>query len=345
MKRLQFRFLSPRERLGEGIRYPTRKRHLSFGAADAVASSKDNKEEAIPSPHPDLLPGGEGTQAGTGHRMSRLLIGSTASLVLLLISACAPALAQPQQTQDAILREVGIDQHLDEQVPLDLTFRNETGQPVQLGQYFGTKPVILALVYYECPMLCTLTLNGLVSALKAVSFDVGNQFNVVTVSFNPSETPALAASKKQTYLKSYGRPGADAGWHFLTGDEAAIKRLTEAVGFRYRYVPEQKQFAHAAGLTLLTPSGKIARYFFGVEYSPRDLRLGLVEAAAEHIGSPVDQLLLYCFHYDPTTGKYGAVVMNVVRLGGALTVLILGVSLFVMWRHDRGRHAPVGITG
>ena len=177
--------------------------------------------------------------------------------------------------------------------------------------------MILALVYYECPMLCTLTLNGLVSALKAVSFDVGNQFNVVTVSFKPSETPQLAAAKKQTYLKSYGRAGADAGWHFLTGDEANIKRLTEAVGFRYRWVPEQNQFAHAAGITVLTPSGKIARYFFGVEYSPRDLRLGLVEAAAEHIGSPVDQLLLYCFHYDPATGKYGAVVMNIVRLGGA----------------------------
>ena len=264
---------------------------------------------------------------------------------LLLLFACAPTFGQSEQTQDAILREVGIDQHLDQQVPLDLVFRDETGHPVQLGQYFGAKPVILALVYYECPMLCTLTLNGLVSALKAVSFDVGNQFNVVIVSFKPSETPQLAASKKQTYLKSYGRPGTDVGWHFLTGDEASIKRLTEAVGFRYRWVPEQNQFAHAAGITVLTPSGKIARYFFGVEYSPRDLRLGLVEAAAEHIGSPVDQLLLYCFHYDPATGKYGAVVMNIVRLGGALTVLILGVSLFVMWRHDRTRHAPVGVTG
>jgi len=262
---------------------------------------------------------------------------------LLLLFGGTPTFAQPEQVQDAILREVGIDQHLDQQLPLDLVFRDETGQPVQLGQYFGTKPVILALVYYECPMLCTLTLNGLVSALKAVSFDVGNQFNVVTVSFKPSETPQLAASKKQTYLKSYGRAGADAGWHFLTGDEANIKRLTEAVGFRYRWVPEQNQFAHAAGITVLTPSGKLARYFFGVEYAPRDLRLALVEASQEHIGSPVDQLLLYCFHYDPATGKYGAVVMNIVRLGGALTVLILGAALFIMWRHDRGRHAPVGV--
>ena len=264
---------------------------------------------------------------------------------LLLLLACAlPAHAQTQQMQDAILREVGIDQHLDQQIPLDLTFRDETNQPVQLGQYFGSKPVILALVYYECPMLCTLTLNGLVSALKTVSFDVGNQFNVVTVSFNPSETPRLAASKKQTYLKSYGRPGADAGWHFLTGDAASITRLADAVGFRYRWVPEQKQFAHAAGITVLTPSGKLARYFFGVEYAPRDLRLGLVEASEEHIGSPVDQLLLYCFHYDPTTGKYGAVVMNIVRLGGALTVLVLGGSLFFMWRSERTRRPPVGAT-
>ena len=226
-------------------------------------------------------------------------------------------------------------------MPLDLTFRDETGQPVTLGQYFGSKPVILALVYYECPMLCTLTLNGLVSALKAVSFDVGNQFNVVTVSFNPAETPNLAAAKKETYLKSYGRAGADAGWHFLTGDAANIKRLVDAVGFRYRYVPEQKQFAHAAGITVLTPSGKIARYFFGVEFAPRDLRLGLVEAANEKIGSPVDQLLLYCFHYDPVTGKYGAVVMNIIRLGGVVTVLALGGAVLIMRRRE---HATLGVS-
>ena len=272
--------------------------------------------------------------------MNRVIV---AGLLTAFVGAI-PVHAQPEQVQNAILREIGIDQHLNQQIPLDLTFRDETGQPVQLGQYFGSKPVILALVYYECPMLCTLTLNGLVSALKAVSFDVGNQFNVVTVSFKPSETPQLAASKKQTYLKSYGRAGADAGWHFLTGDEANIKRLTEAVGFRYRWVPEQNQFAHAAGITLLTPTGKIARYFFGVEYAPRDLRLGLVEAAQEHIGSPVDQLLLYCVHYDPATGKYGAVVMNIVRLGGALTVLILGAALIIMWRWDRRDHAHVGVT-
>jgi protein SCO1 len=235
----------------------------------------------------------------------------------------------------AILREVGIDQHLDQQVPLDLVFHDETGQAVQFGQYFGGKPVILALVYYECPMLCTLTLNGLASALKVLSFDVGNQFNVVTVSFNPRETAALAAAKKKAYIERYGRAGTEQGWHFLTGDATNIERLTQAVGFRYVYDAEQKQYAHAAGITLLTPQGKIARYFFGVEYSPRDLRLGLVEASHNQIGSPVDQLLLYCYHYDPATGKYGAVAMNMVRVAGALTVLALGGFVVIALRRER----------
>jgi protein SCO1 len=263
---------------------------------------------------------------------------STALLALLLLAGAAPVRAE-NTTKPPVLANVGIDQHLNEQVPLDLMFRDETGQPVRLGQYFGNKPVILALVYYECPMLCTLTLNGLASAMKALTFNVGDQFNVVTVSFNPQETPALAAAKKKTYLKRYGRPGADKGWHFLTGDEASIRRLAKAVGFRYQYLPEKKQYAHAAGITLLTPQGRIARYFFGVEFSPRDLRLGLVEASNNKIGSPVDQVLLYCYHYDPATGKYGAVAMNFVRLGGGLTVLALGGFMLVMWRRDRRGHA------
>ena len=342
-RRPRFRFLSLRERPGEGIRYQTRQRHLLLHhASDGTASWRCDNEERITSPHPDLLPKGEGTQTSNGRPISirsrRALLGACTAGVLLLFTL--PTHAQPT-TEDAILRDIGIDQHLNEQVPLDLTFRDEAGQSVRLGQYFGQKPVILALVYYECPMLCTLTLNGLVSALKAVSFGVGNEFNVVTVSFNPAETPSLAAAKKNTYLKSYGRAGAETGWHFLTGDDASIKRLVDAVGFRYRYLPEQKQFAHAAGITVLTPSGKIARYFFGVEYAPRDLRLALVEASQEHIGSPVDRLLLYCFHYDPETGKYGAVVMNIVRLGGAVTVLVLGGALLVMWRRERGPQAPI----
>lgn len=237
-------------------------------------------------------------------------------------------------SQPAILRQVGIDQRLNEPLPLDLTFRDEEGHDVQLGHYFGRRPVILALVYYECPMLCTLTLNGLVSALQVLSFNAGDEFEVVVVSFNPAETPALAAAKKATYLERYGRAGSANGWHFLTGDAAAIQRLTAAVGFRYAYVPEQRQYAHAAGITVATPEGRIARYFFGVEFAPRDLRLGLVEASQNRIGSAVDQLLLYCFHYDPATGKYGAIVLNMVRLGGAVTVLALATFMAVMWRRD-----------
>jgi len=247
-------------------------------------------------------------------------------------------------SQPAVLKNVGIDQHLDAALPLDLSFRNEAGESVQLGQYFGRKPVILALVYYECPMLCTLTLNGLASALKVLSFNAGDEFDVVAVSINPLETPALAAAKKQAYLGRYGRPATANGWHFLTGDAAAIARLADAVGFRYVYVPEQKQYAHAAGITLITPQGRIARYFFGVEFAPRDLRLGLVEASENKIGSPVDQLLLYCFHYDPATGKYGAVAMNMVRLGGVVTVLALGTFMVVMLRRER-HHPSGGVVG
>jgi protein SCO1 len=248
-------------------------------------------------------------------------------------------LAYADTTRPPALRDVGIDQRLDAQVPLDLVFRDESGEPVELGRYFGSKPVILSLAYYECPMLCTLVLNGMASALKVLSFDIGNQFEVVTVSFNPRDTPALAAAKKQTYLKEYGRPDAARGWHFLTGDAAAIERLTAAVGFHYTALPEQNQFAHAAGIMVLTPRGKIARYFYGVEFAPRDLRLGLIEAADNRIGSPVDQLLLFCFHYDPATGKYGALAINSVRAGGVLTVLALGTFLIVMWRRERAQQA------
>jgi protein SCO1/2 len=250
---------------------------------------------------------------------------------------CIATAASATETRPAVLEDVGIDQRLNEQVPLDLVFRDESGAPVRLGTYFGSKPVILSLAYYECPMLCTLVLNGLASALKVLSFDAGKEFEVVTVSFNPADTPALAAAKKQTYLKAYGRPGAAAGWHFLTGDAAAIEQLTRAVGFRYKYVPEQQQFAHAAGIMVLTPQGKLARYFYGVEFSPRDLRLGLIEAAQNKIGTAVDQLLLFCFHYDPATGKYGAIAMGSVRAAGVLTVLALATFLTVMLRRDRAR--------
>jgi protein SCO1/2 len=233
------------------------------------------------------------------------------------------------------LRNVGIDQRLNEQAPLDLTFRDEAGKQVKLARYFDRKPVILSLVYYECPMLCTLVLNGMVRGFRAMNLNAGDQFEVVTVSFNPRETPELAAAKKKEYIKHYGRQGAEEGWHFLTGDEASIRKLAQAVGFRYAYDPKTGQYAHASGIMILTPEGRIAGYFYGVEYSARDLRLGLIEASAGKIGSPVDQVLLYCFHYDPTKGKYGLVIMNVMRLLGGATVLALGTFLFLMLRRDR----------
>jgi len=261
------------------------------------------------------------------------------AVVLACVLLCSWPGAAQELTQPAVLRDVGIDQHLDAQVPLDLTFRDETGASVRLGDYFGTKPVILTLVYYECPMLCTVILNGLVGALRALKFTIGDQFDMVTVSFNPTETPALAAAKKDNYLQRYGRPGAADGWHFLTGDEPAIRQLADTVGFRYTYVPERKEYAHAAGITVLTPAGKIARYFFGVEFAPRDLRLALVEASQNKIGTPIDQLLLYCFHYDPVTGSYAAAAMNIVRLGGGVTVIALAAFLLAMRRRERRRAA------
>ena len=234
-----------------------------------------------------------------------------------------------------VLKNVGIDQRLNEQIPLDAVFKDEQGHDVRLGQFFNDKPVVLSLVYYTCPMLCNQVLNGMMGSFRQVSFNIGEQFDVVTVSFDPSETPDLAAAKKSTYLKAYNRPGAEANWHFLTGDEANIKRLTEAVGFRYVWDEQTKQFAHASAIMILTPEGKLARYFYGIDYPPRDLRLGLVEASQNKIGTPVDVLMLYCYHYDPATGKYGAIVMNIVRVAGGMTIfLIVGMILIL---RKRGR--------
>jgi len=241
----------------------------------------------------------------------------------------------PSSVRPAALRDVGIDQKLDNRLPLDLQFRDETGRDVRLGEFFGTKPVIITPVYYGCPMLCTQILNGLVSGLKPVSFNAGEQFDVVAVSFDPSETPDLALKKKDSYLKRYGRVQSENGFHFLTGDETAIKALTDALGFRYTYDPKTKQFAHASGLMVATPEGRISRYLYGVDYAPRDLRLALVEATARKIGTPVDQLLLFCYHYDPATGKYGAVAMNFLRIAAAATVIGLGAFLTIFLRQDR----------
>jgi protein SCO1/2 len=255
--------------------------------------------------------------------------------VLCILISLAGGSAGAQGELPEPLRKVGIDQRLNEQVPLDLVFRDEAGREVRLAEYFDKKPVVLSLVYYDCPMLCTMILNGLVRSLRATTMNVHEHFEVVTVSFDPREKPPLAAAKKKEYVRRYGRPGAADGWHFLTGEEPAIQALAGSVGFRYVWDPKSQQYAHASGIMILTPKGKIARYLYGVEYSARDLRLGLVEASAGKIGTPVDQVLLYCFHYDPTTGKYGLLIMNVIRILGSATVLALVTFMFLMFRRDR----------
>jgi protein SCO1/2 len=231
---------------------------------------------------------------------------------------------------------------------MDLVFQNENGEQVKLGDYFGKKPVVLSLVYYDCPMLCNQVLNGMISAFKVMAFSPGQEFDVVTVSFDTRETAAQAASKKRTYvgyLPQAKRAGANSGWHFLTGDEKNVKALTEAVGFRYRFDEVTNQFAHASAIYVATPEGKLARYFYGIEYAPRDLRLGLIEAAENKIGTPMDQILLYCYHYDPATGKYGAAVINLIRLGGVLTLIAVGIMFWLMRRRNTQRlHSPVGGT-
>lgn len=246
------------------------------------------------------------------------------------------------------LKDVGIDQKLNAQLPLDLVFQNEQGQEVRLGDYFGKKPVVVSLVYYDCPMLCNQVLNGMISAFKVMAFAPGQEFDVVTVSFDTRETAEQAAKKKQTYvgyLPEAKRAGANAGWHFLTGDEKNVKALTDAIGFRYHYDEATQQFAHASAIYVATPEGKLARYFYGIEYAPRDLRLGLIEAAQNKIGSPMDQILLYCYHYDPATGKYGAAVINLIRLGGVLTLIaVAGLFVFMRRRNAQRMHSPVGGT-
>jgi len=267
------------------------------------------------------------------------LIGVVLALVAVACPFAAKAqLTDPMQnlgTRPELLKEVGIDQKLDNAVPLDLVFRDEHGRPVQLGQFFAGRPVVLSLVYYSCPMLCTQVLNGMSRSLKALPLAIGKDFNVVTVSIDPTERPTLAEAKHSLYTGIYGRPGAADNWHFLTGDEPQIKRLADAVGFRYAYDPDSKQFAHASGIILLTPEGKVSRYFYGIQYPERDLRLGLVEASQGKIGSPVDQLLLFCYHYDPHSGKYGLLISRVIQLSGLVTLLVLGIFL-ILW--FRGEH-------
>lgn len=259
-----------------------------------------------------------------------------------LLIACFVLLVALQVQADEPVRVATIEQRLNEVVPLELGFRDETGDLVRLADYCSDKPVVLVLAYYKCPRLCTLVLNGLLDALKVIPYDAGKDFHVVVVSIDPQEGPSLAAEKKNTYVERYGRPGADRGWHFLTGDAESIGQLAEAVGFKYFYDERLKQYAHASGIMLLTPQGKLSRYFYGVSYSVRDLRLSLVEASSGRIGSPVDQLLLLCYSYDPATGRYAATAMNVVRLGGVVTVLTLITFLAWSWRREvsRGLRVP-----
>ncbi len=246
------------------------------------------------------------------------------------LNAEVPASPSTPTNLPPLLRDVGIDQKLNSQIPLDLVFRDEAGSEVRLGQYFGQKPVVLVLAYYDCPMLCTIVLNGVLHSLKELKYNVGQEFEVVTVSFDPSEKPSLAAAKKAIYVGLYGRPNAGAGWHFLTGEEPSIRQLTQAVGFRYNYDPQTKQYFHATGIMVVTPDGRLARYFYGIQYPSGNLRLGLVEASEGKIGSPVDQLLLYCSQYDPATGKYSVIVSHILKLAALATVLSLGGLVLAM---------------
>ncbi len=269
------------------------------------------------------------------HRYSRAL--ALAGLVITLTGGLTAerALAQAESPQ----KEIGFDQNLGDQVPLDLTFRDENGNNIQLKDYFGDKPVILMPVYYKCPMLCGLELNGLVRCLRGLQMSTGmkahQDFTILTYSIDPRETPGLAANKRKQYLAQYNCPEANDGWHFLTGDEESIQKLNQVIGFRTKFDPVTGQYAHAAGFVVCTPDGMLSRYLYGVDFAPKDLRLAVVESSLGRVGSVTEHVLLYCFRYDPTTGKYGLAIMNLLRAGGVLTVLILGTAITLMLRRDK----------
>ena len=239
-----------------------------------------------------------------------------------------------------ILKGVNFEQRLGAQIPLDATFQDENGKTVQLGSYFGKKPVVLILAYYRCPMLCTLVMDGAARAFKQLSFDLGDQFDAITVSFDPRDTPADSKTEQAKYIQVYGHPDAVGAWHFLTGQEAQIRRLTDAVGFHYAYDPRTGQYVHTAGIVVITPAGKVAQYFYGVTFDPQFLRLALVQSSNEKIGSVVDQILLYCCTYNPDTGRYEATIGRVLQIAGALTILLLGGGLWILHRATKNKDGP-----
>jgi len=270
-----------------------------------------------------------------------------AAVMLLLLAAPAHGAGQALGNEQTIgptaqtavpdLSDVGIDQKLNAQVPLDLPFHDENGNQVALQKYFTNKPVILSLVYFNCPMLCPEVLSGLTQALRQVKFQIGKSYEILTVSFDPKDTPQDAAQKKKMQLQELGEPGAGQGWHFLTGSQDSIQKLTQAVGFRYKWDPRSQQFNHATAIMVLTPQGKLSKYFYGVEYNPTDLRLGLVQASDNQIGSVVDEVLLFCCQYNPTTGKYDWFVYRLLSIGGAVTLVALGSLMVVMFRTGPGK--------
>jgi protein SCO1/2 len=257
------------------------------------------------------------------------------SFIWLILTGLTAAYGSTPQHQNDLLKKVGFTQNLDAQIPLNILFQDEAGRTVPLSNYFGKKPVLLNLVYFRCPMLCTEVLNGTVRTLRTMPLKIGKDFNVVTVSIDSRETPRMAAVKKSVYLDRLGRPGAETGWAFLTGKQPSIQALADAVGFHFAYDAELDQFAHASGIMILTPEGRISHYFYGVEYPVQDVRLSLVEASHGKIGSPVDQLLLYCYHYDPATGRYGLAIMRVLRIAGAATFLLLATFVITMLLRER----------
>ena len=236
-----------------------------------------------------------------------------------------------------VLDKVGIEQKLGDQLPLDTELKDENGRTVKLGEYFGMRPVVLALVYYDCPMLCNQVLNGLTGSLKGMSLEAGKDFDVIALSFDAreNEKPDLAKNKKASYMDRYGHPGTEGGWHFLTGTQESIDKVTQAAGFSYKWDEKSNQFAHAGGIMITTPDGKMARYLYGIDYAPKDLKFGIMETAENKVGSPTEKLLLYCYHYDPATGKYGLSVLRIMRLGGIATLIGLGAMVFVFWRRNK----------